>query len=166
LKANCLSFFLKAIFKKSYGHSHGQSLVAFGFSYLLDLALPRLKGIGSERLYVPSTDHVELKKISQILVQVINWNLIKDNYDQMIKYAVALKTAEPEALLKRFTANNLQRQVYQALQELGRAIKTIFFCKYLCSEALRQEIQEGLNVVERWNSMNDFILWKKECVIK
>lgn len=51
--------------QKSYVDSNGQSLVAFGFSYLLDFALlPRLKGTGSERLYVPNTDHVELKNIS------------------------------------------------------------------------------------------------------
>ncbi len=29
--------------------------------------------------------------------------------------------------------------------------------RYLHSEALRQEINEGLNVVERWNEANDFI---------
>jgi hypothetical protein len=35
--------------------------------------------------------------------------------------------------------------------ELGRVIKTIFLCQYLDSEAIRREINEGLNVVERWN---------------
>jgi len=38
-------------------------------------------------------------------------------------------------------------------------------CKYLCSEALRQEIHEGLNVVERWNSVNSFISYAKKGVI-
>ncbi|TMD69619.1 MAG: Tn3 family transposase, partial [Chloroflexi bacterium] len=39
----------------------------------------------------------------------------------------------------------------------GRAIKTIFLCEYLSSQRLRQEIQEALNVIEQWNSVNGFI---------
>ena len=34
------------------------------------------------------------------------------------------------------------------IAELGRAAKAIFLCRYLHSEALRREINEGLNVVE------------------
>ena len=46
----------------------------------------------------------------------------------MVKFAVALHvgTAEPEAILRRFTRNNIQHPTYQALAELGRAVKTIF----------------------------------------
>jgi TnpA family transposase len=72
----------------------------------------------------------------------------------MVKYATALRlgTAETEAIMKRFTRNNLMHPTYQALAELGKAIKTIFLCEYLDSEELRMEIHEGLNVVENWNS--------------
>ena len=44
---------------------------------------------------------------------------------------------------------------------MGKAIKTIFLCRYLHSEALRREIQEGLNVIETWNGANSFILYGK-----
>jgi TnpA family transposase len=81
----------------------------------------------------------------------------------MIKYATALRlgTAETEAILRRFTRNNLKHPTYQALAELGKAEKTIFLCRYLRLEALRREVQEGLNVIENWNSANDFIFFGK-----
>jgi TnpA family transposase len=34
---------------------------------------------------------------------------------------------------------------------------TIFLCRYLNSMELRREINEGLNVIDNWNSANDFI---------
>jgi len=39
--------------------------------------------------------------------------------------------------------------------------KTIFLCQYLDSETIRREINEGLNVVERWNGVNEFIFYGK-----
>jgi Tn3 transposase DDE domain len=61
----------------------------------------------------------------------------------------------------RFTRSNITHPTYQALAELGRAIKTIFLCQYLHDIGLRREIHEGLNVVENWNSANSFIFYGK-----
>ncbi len=150
---------------KQYVDSHGQSEVAFAFSYLLGFdLLPRLKAIASQKLYRPETGRPEdYLNLQPILTRPINWDLIRQQYDEMIKYATALRlrTAETETILKRFTRENLKHPTYQALMELGKAIKTIFLCRYLSAEALRQEIQEGLNVVENWNGANGFIFYGK-----
>lgn len=68
----------------------------------------------------------------------------------MVKYTTALRLdiAQPEAILSRFRLGNPQHPTYQALAELGKVVKTLFLCRYLESESLRQEIHEGLNVVE------------------
>lgn len=151
--------------ESNYVDTHGQSEVAFAFCHLLGFNLmPRLKNIGKQKLYRHNTGISDMfPNLQPILTRPINWELIRQQYDQMIKYATALRlgTAETEAIMKRFTRNNLKHPTYQALGELGKAIKTIFLCEYLNLEKMRIEINEGLNVVENWNSANGFIFYGK-----
>ena len=146
-----------------YVDSHGQSEVAFAFSEVLGFdLLPRLKAIAKQKLHLcEKGDAVLYPNLTPVLARVINWSLIAQQYDEIIKYTTALKigTAEPEAILRRFTRNNAQHPTYKALVELGKAVKTIFLCRYLNDESLRYEINSGLNVVENWNSANDFIFY-------
>ena len=149
---------------KNYVDTHGQSEVAFAFTHLLGFELmPRLKGIGRKKLYLPNKKIAEqLPNLEKILVRrPINWELIRKQYDEMVKYATALRlgTAEAEAILRRFTKNGVQHPTYRALQELGRVRRTVFLCHYLHDESVRREIQAGLNVIENWNSANTFIFY-------
>jgi TnpA family transposase len=99
--------------------------------------------------------------LQPVLTRPIDWELIRRQYEELVKFATALRlgTAEPEALLRRFTRASVQHPTYRALAELGKAVKTVFLCEYLRSQALRREIHEGLNVIESWNSANGFIFY-------
>ncbi len=150
--------------ERQFVDSHGQSEVAFAFCRLLGFKLmPRLKGIHRQRLYRPEPGKVYQNLALVMATKSINWELIEQQLDTMVKHTVALKlgTADAESILRRFTRMNIQHPAYKALAELGKAIKTIFLCRYLGSVELRREVHEGLNVVENWNSANNFIFYGK-----
>jgi len=155
---------------KQYVDSHGQSEVAFAFCELLGFSLmPRLKAIAKQKLYLPEAGvATQYRNLTPILTRPINWDLIAQQYDPMVKYAAALQkgTAHAESILRRFTRNNRQHPVYQALAELGRAVKTTFLCQYLESEDIRREIHEALNVVESCNSTVEFIFFARNSELK
>ncbi len=151
--------------KEATMDTHGQSLPGFGFSDLLHFTLlPRIKGIQREKLSLPDEgSRKAYPELDLILGSPINWQLIHDSYDELVRYAAALKlgTVDSDIILKRFKSTNYQHPVYKALIELGKAIKTIFLCRYLHSEELRIEINASQNIVERVNGFMDFIFYGK-----
>ncbi len=81
----------------------------------------------------------------------------------MMKYAASIrnKTATTTAILRRFHRANRLHPTYQAMQEVGRAQRTIFACRYLRDRELQREIGVGLNVAESFNGGNAVVYFGK-----
>ena len=151
--------------QRQYIDSHGQSAVGFAFAHLLGFELaPRLKAIARQKLMLASAgQRASLPNLAPVLSGVVNREEIVRRYDEMVKHAAAMQhgTADPESILRRFSRGDVMHPTCKALAELGRAIKTIFLCRYLRLESFRREIHEGLNVIENWNSANGFVFFGK-----
>lgn len=127
-----------AYIHRNYVDTHSTSVVGFASTYLLAFGLlTRLKKIGRIRLHQahrivandilvhtngatgnPLADGREYEKngkpkypyLELILTRPIRWHLIEHQYDQIVKYATALRlgTAESEQVLRRFTRGGPQ----------------------------------------------------------
>lgn len=148
----------------NYVDSHGQSEIGFAITRLLDFdLLPRIKQINKAKLYGSDRGQLDAyPALKAAMTRPIRWEIIEQNYDQLVKYATAIRvgTASTEAILRRFT-RNASHPVYQAMLELGRAQKTIFIARYLRDRDLQREIEEGLNLIESWNRVNGVIFFGK-----
>jgi len=153
--------------EKNFVDSHGQSEVAFAFCSLLGTVrlMPRLKRIKYERLYLPDKGMTDAyPNLAGTFARPLRWELVAQQYDEMIKSTVALQrgTATAEAILKRYNSYNVRHPTYKALAEIGKAEKTIFLCNYLSSRETQYEVHDGLNVVENWNATNDFLAYGRQ----
>lgn len=151
----CLRHDTEMDMNEIYTDTHGQSSIGFAFSHLLHFdLLPRIKGIHKQKLFSPSRSFKEKLPHLKLALSCdsINWRKIEGHYEEVVKYTAALKTRTVEAsvLLKRLSADNATHPAYQALLEIGKAVRTIFLCRYLQEESLRIQINETLNVVERY----------------
>jgi TnpA family transposase len=152
--------------KANYVDTHGQSMIGFGLTRLLDFdLLPRIKRINHLRLYLPDWEHRgDYPNLAPTLVRrAIDWELVGEQYDDMMKYAASIKnkTAATAAILRRFHRANRLHPTHQAMQEVGRAQRTIFACRYLRDRDLQREINSALNVSESWNVGNAVIHYGK-----
>jgi TnpA family transposase len=139
-------------------------VVGFGLTRLLGFdLLPRIKAINRIRLYRPSPGDSYPRLAAAMVGRPIRWDLIADQYDQMIKYATAIRTwsAQTAAILRRFQQANAMHPTYQAMLETGRAQRTLFAARYLRDRDLQREINAGLNVAESWNAGNSIIYFGK-----
>ncbi|NQY74378.1 MAG: Tn3 family transposase [Candidatus Margulisbacteria bacterium] len=143
--------------------THGYTEAIFGATHLLGFSFaPRIKKLADQQLYSFLNKLNYEKKGYKILPDSkIDVQLIKDNWDDILRFIATLKlnVTTADQLFKRLNSYSRQHPLYRALKELGKIVKTIFLLKYIDDVELRQSIEKQLNKVENSNKFSDAVFF-------
>jgi TnpA family transposase len=143
--------------------THGFSEVIFGLTHLLGFSFaPRIKNFKDQQLYgIHTPKHYTQKEYPLIPKRKINFEIIKDNWDDILRFILTIKSRKTTAsqLLKRLTSYSKHHKLYTAIKEFGKIIKTDFLLTYIDDVELRQRIEKQLNKVEASNRFSKAVFF-------
>ena len=134
--------------------THGYTESIFGLTHLLGFSFaPRIKGLGKQTLYIfrPKNRADPDWKIAPD--KTINVNLIRENWDDLLRLVTTIKLKEntASAIFRRLNSYSRQHALYQTMKAFGQIIKSLFILRYVNEVELRQAIEKQLNKVELSN---------------
>ena len=137
--------------------SHGYTETIFGAAHFMGTSFaPRIKGLGSQTIYDFDGKNTHIEKGHAIKPsRAIRQKLIKDNWEDILRFMVTikLKKASASQLFSRLNSYTKQIPLYNALKEFGRIMKSNFILTYYDDLELRQRIEKQLNRVELSNKL-------------
>jgi TnpA family transposase len=142
-----------------HSDSHGQSESVFGLAYLLGIKLmPRIKNWKHLTFYRP-LKNTRYRHIDALFSNHIDWKLIADNFDEMLKVAVSIKTGKllPSTILRRLGSYNRQNRLNRAFHELGRVVRTEFLLNWISDLELRRIALRSMNKSEQFNRFSQWV---------
>lgn len=152
-----------------HGDTHAQNTPVFGLAHLLGIELmPRIRNIKDLTFYKPDGE-TKYENIQPLFKgsSVIDWDLIRRHYLDMLRVAVSIKAGKivPSTLLRRLGSNSRRNKLYFAFRELGRVMRTIFLLRYISDPELRSTIHAATNKSEQFNNFAQWSFFGNEGVI-
>jgi TnpA family transposase len=150
-----------------YADTQGQSGPVFAISYLLGIKLmPRIRN-WKDLTFLRPSESATYKYIDPLFKGVVNWNLIKTHWLDMMRVVLSIKAGKvmPSTLLRKLGSYSKKNRLYQAFQELGKVVRTMFLLEYISSPKMRTEITAVTNIVEKYHDFLDWVCFGKDGTI-
>ena len=129
----------------------GYSDHVFALCFLLGFSfMPRIKNLHKRRLFkINKSAHYG--PLEPLFRGTINLDLIREQWDTMIRVAASLKNKIVPAhiVAQRLSRSSPADRLSKALTELGRMLKTIYILEYINNEKIRRQVQKQLNLGEQ-----------------
>ena len=137
-----------------HADTQGQSTPVFALSHMLGIKLmPRIRNWKDLNFFRPSDDTV-YKHIDSLFKDAIDWVKIENHWQDILQVVLSIQTGKVSSavLLRKLGNYSRKNRLYQAFQELGRVIRTVFLLQYISDMKLRQQITPGFLTSEKNHS--------------
>lgn len=142
----------------------GYTEIIFALFDLLGLSFaPRIRDMGSQQLYRIKWQMTD-SMLKPLFKGRIDRQLILDCWDDLLRIAGSLKRGwvTSSLLMTKLRSLGADNRLFQALQEYGRLVKTIFILRYLNSEDYRRQINRQLNRGESLHALRRFLMFARQ----
>lgn len=148
--------------------THGYTEVVMAAAHLLGFELaPRIRDVKDQTLYRFTRD-CKFESLEPLITGTIRPHLIRQSWDQVVRVIASIhsRLVSPSLVLNRLSSYARQNSIYQGLQEIGRALKTMHILHYLDSEDFRRQIGRELNKGESSHDLSRFLCFGKEGALR
>lgn len=153
--------------ERIHADTQGQSTPVFALSYLLGIQLmPRIRNWQDLIFYRPSKSAV-YQHINSLFKDSIDWSRIANHWNDLLRVVLSIQTGKVSSsiLLRKLGNYSRKNRLYQAFQELGRVVRTVFLLRYISDMQLRQQITAVTNKVEAYHGFSKWFFFGGEGVI-
>ena len=150
-----------------HGDTQAQSTVVFALSHLLGFKLmPRIRNWKDLTLFRP-TKNTRYKHIDTLFSDTIDWDIIEKHWKDMMQVVLSIHHGKMSSskLLRKLGNYSRKNRLYQAFQELGYVIRTLFLLDYISDVELRETITAQTNKVEAYNGLSDWCSFGSDILV-
>jgi len=144
-----------------HADTQGQSTPVFALSYLLGIKLmPRIRNWQDLTFYRPDK-YTVYKHIDSLFKDAIDWSRIATHWQDLLQVVLSIQTGKVSSsvLLRKLGNYSRKNRLYQAFQELGRVVRTVFLLRYISDMQLRQQITAATNKVEAYHGFSKWFFF-------
>jgi TnpA family transposase len=144
-----------------HADTQGQSTPVFALAHMLGIKLmPRIRNWKDLNFYRPDKDTV-YQHIDSLFSDAIDWDKIENHWLDIVQVVLSIQTGKVSSavLLRKLGNYSRKNRLYQAFQELGRVIRTVFLLQYISDLKLRQQITAATNIVEAYNGFSKWFFF-------
>ncbi|BAY14067.1 Tn3 family transposase [Calothrix sp. NIES-2098] len=144
-----------------HADTHGQSTPVFALAHMLGIKLmPRIRNWKDLNFYRPDKETV-YQHIDSLFCETVDWKRIETHWQDILQVVLSIQTGKVSSaiLLRKLGNYSRKNRLYQAFQELGQVVRTVFLLQYISDMQLRKEITAVTNIVEAYHKFSKWFFF-------